>query len=87
MTFTEAEVKALIETIGATRVGESPCDECLQGVAAFAEAELGGRSVPDATDRVRTHLERCGDCREEYEALRLALQELDEASEWSSSDE
>lgn len=75
MTLTDVQAKALIEAIGATREEEQPCDECLQGVAAFAEAELGGRGIPDAARRTRAHLELCRDCREEYGALRQALQE------------
>ncbi len=78
MQLTAKLVKTLIEAIAATCEEESPCEDCLQRTAAFAEAELLGRSIPDAVARVRAHLDRCRECREEYEALRRALEELEE---------
>ncbi len=78
MQLTAQLVKALIEAIAATYEEESPCDDCLQRMAAFADAELSGKSIPDALARVRVHLDRCRECREEYEALRRALEEIEE---------
>ena len=86
MALTRTEARALIEAILATQAEEPACDECLRGVAEFAEAELTGRPIPDAVALVRAHLERCGECREEYEALRRALEAL-EASESSPPQE
>jgi predicted anti-sigma-YlaC factor YlaD len=37
-----------------------------------------GKPVPDALESVLHHLTRCGECREEYEALLTALIRLQE---------
>jgi predicted anti-sigma-YlaC factor YlaD len=41
----------------------------------FAEATLAGLPVTDAMLLVKQHLERCKDCREEFEALLVMLQQ------------
>ncbi len=35
---------------------------------------LAGKNAAEALPLVQDHLERCGDCREEFEALLAALQ-------------
>ncbi|MGE5246910.1 MAG: hypothetical protein ACM3L8_01080, partial [Verrucomicrobiota bacterium] len=52
------------------------CNECLDRVAEFAERELAGRPISDALEAVRHHLTRCGECREEYEALITVLERM-----------
>ncbi len=42
----------------------------------FAQAELDGTSIPQALECVRTHIEQCKCCRDEYEALMIALREV-----------
>lgn len=78
MWLTAERAKTLFEAIAATSDEETACDECLQGMAAFAESELGRRSIPQTGFRVRAHVDRCRECREEYEALRGAIQALEE---------
>jgi predicted anti-sigma-YlaC factor YlaD len=42
----------------------------------FIETKLTGKNVAEAMPLVQDHLERCRDCREEFEALLTALQAL-----------
>ena len=56
-----------------TNTDEISCDECFDEIDRFAEIELVGKSAAEAMPLVRDHLERCLDCREEYEALIAAL--------------
>jgi hypothetical protein len=49
------------------------CDDCLAQVSAFVERELAGLPRIEAHARVAAHLEDCGECQEEFEALLAAL--------------
>lgn len=60
-----------------TRPDEIGCDECFEKLDKFAEMELAGKSPGKAMPLVQDHLNKCGDCREEYEALLEALKELE----------
>ena len=39
----------------------------------FAELHLAGKNAAEALPLVQDHLDRCGNCREEFEALLTAL--------------
>ena len=56
-----------------TRENEIGCDECLEQLDRFAELTLAGKSAAEAMPLVEDHLRRCGDCREEFEALLVGL--------------
>ncbi len=51
---------------------ELACDECFEELDRFVEMKLAGLNAA-AMPLVQDHLDRCGDCREEYEALLDAL--------------
>ena len=78
MALSLANVKKLIDLVGTTRNDPLDCDGCLEYVAEFAEAHLAGRSLSAALACVQVHLESCGWCQDEYEALLSALSALDE---------
>lgn len=78
MALSDDQVRALVRALSITREQEIDCSECLDMVAEFAERELAGRPIPDALETVRHHLTRCGECREEYEALLTALKRMQE---------
>jgi len=59
--------------VAATRPNEIGCDECYQQLDQFAELHLAGKNAAEAMPLVQDHLERCRDCREEFEALLAAL--------------
>ena len=48
---------------------------CLEAMAEFAENQLEGKTVPESLKTIKDHLELCGECREEFEALLTALQD------------
>ena len=67
------KLKNLVREIAVTRPEEIGCDECLEQVDRFVEMELSGLNTAEAMPLVRDHLDKCGDCREEFEALLIAL--------------
>ncbi len=62
-------IQALLSQIAQTREDEISCDECLAGMAEFAETQLVETEVPVALERIRAHLSFCSECAEEYELL------------------
>jgi hypothetical protein len=71
--------KMLIREIAEVREEEIGCDECFEQVDRFIEMELSGLDAARAMPLVQDHLEICGECREEYEALLTALRATGEA--------
>lgn len=63
----------LARALDMTREEELACDECFEELDRFVEMELAGLDAASAMPLVQDHLEKCGDCREEYEALLEAL--------------
>lgn len=78
MTLTDDQIRELVRALSLTRDQEINCSECLDLVAEYAERELAGRPIPGALEAVRHHLTRCGECRDEFEALLIALQRVQE---------
>lgn len=77
MPLSSSELQALVRLITHTREHEIDCSQCLSLVAQFAEAELAGKSIDEGLLAVEHHLTICSECREEYEALRSALEDLE----------
>ena len=70
----------MIKEIAETREGEEiGCDECFEQVDRFIEMDLSGLNVAQAMPLVQEHLQMCGECREEFEALLAALRATEEA--------
>lgn len=67
-------MRKLAQMIAATRRVEIGCDECFEQLDRFTELHLAGKRAAEAMPLVAEHLARCGDCREEFEALLAALQ-------------
>lgn len=63
--------------VGLTKDREINCEQCLALVAEFAEQELTGKSISEGLKAVEHHLEICAECREEYQTLQKALQNMD----------
>lgn len=74
-------LKKLVRAALETGEHELGCDECLDQVDNFVELELAGLDAAMAMPLVHNHLQRCGECREEFEALLAALK----ATEGTSS--
>ncbi len=67
------QLAQMARMVAATRPNEIGCDECYQQLDQFAELHLAGKNAAEAMPLVQDHLERCRDCREEFEALLAAL--------------
>lgn len=59
-----------------TRPDEIGCAECFEQMDQFVEINLAGKDPAEAMPLVQDHLNRCSDCREEFEALLVALQTM-----------
>jgi predicted anti-sigma-YlaC factor YlaD len=86
MELSDDQIRTLVRALSITREQEIDCGECLNMVAEFAERELAGRPIPVALETVRHHLTRCGECREEYEAMFAALKRMQEQQEQEDSE-
>lgn len=62
--------EALRAALDMTRDEELDCDECHDLLDLFAEMHAAGRDVRALLPLVYLHLQACGDCFEEFEALR-----------------
>lgn len=77
MKLTIGLLKRMIRMVINTSPDEIGCDECFDELHRFAEMELAGKTPEKAMPLVKDHLERCGNCREEYEALLEALRSME----------
>ena len=76
MTLDLDTLKRIVHQIITTRPDEIGCDECFEQLDRFVEMTLAGKNAAEAMPLVQDHLERCHDCREEFEALLAALRAL-----------
>jgi len=76
MELEPATLKRMVRDVLSTRPDEIGCDECFEQLDQFVEMKLAGKNPAEAMPLVQDHLERCQDCREEFEALLTALQAL-----------
>ena len=66
-------LKEMVCEVITTHVKEISCAECFQLVERYAEIRLCGGCAARAMPLVHEHLERCGDCREEFDVLLEAI--------------
>ena len=71
------QVKRMVRAILTAHEAEIGCDDCFEKVDRFVEMTLAGKDASEAMPLVADHLQRCRDCREEYEALLRVLRALD----------
>ena len=76
MKLTQEIIKKMMRSIQSTRENELTCGACYDEVDRFVELELSGKNAAEAMPLVQEHLNRCGACREEYEALLEALKAM-----------
>jgi hypothetical protein len=69
-------VKQMARGIMTTPPDEIGCAECFEQIDRFVEMKLAGKNAAEALPLVQDHLERCDDCREEFEALQAALEAM-----------
>lgn len=70
-------LKELVRRVMTTRDEEIDCGGCFEQLDQFVELKLDGKDVSQAMPLVQNHLDRCNGCCEQYEALLVALQELE----------
>ena len=75
MKISDEQIQAMLKMLALTKEVEASCDDCQQQMAEFAEVTLAGKSIPEGLKLIDEHLQRCRDCREEFEALKAALKE------------
>jgi len=80
MKLNTAVLKMLISKIPHTHEDEIGCDDCFDELHKFAEMELKGKSPEKAMPLIQEHLDNCGECRQEYQALLEGMKELKEYS-------
>lgn len=61
---------APLERLLGPREPEIGCERCFELLDVYVELELQGADVDARLPGFRSHLEGCGACREEHEALR-----------------
>jgi hypothetical protein len=71
-------IKKLTRAIATTKDEEVGCDECFAVVDQFVELELGGKAAAEAMPLIEDHLNRCQNCRDEFEALLDAVKATSE---------
>ncbi len=76
MKLTRTVIEAILSAVFSTQPAEIGCDECYEELDRFVEMELAGKEAATALPLVQAHLDRCRDCREEYEALLEILRKL-----------
>lgn len=83
MPLSKDQLSRLLVIVADTRDDEIACDECLAGMAEFADSRLLGNTISNALKRIEAHIEFCPECKEEYELLLalLATQADDPAEE------
>jgi len=69
-------LQRMVRNVLTTRPDEIGCDECLDQLDRFVEITLAGKNAAEAMPLVYDHLERCDDCREEFEALLVVLRAM-----------
>jgi hypothetical protein len=69
-------IKAMVREIITTRPDEMDCPECYEHLGQYADVILSGQDGAAAMPRLQDHLEHCSFCREEFEALLIALRNL-----------
>jgi len=77
MELTPDILKKLIKSAQMAADHEIGCNECFDELHEFAEMELAGKSPEEAKPLVKDHLDKCGSCREEYQALLEALRTIE----------
>lgn len=76
MSLSKKQIDELMRLVGLTKDDEINCEQCLMLIAEFTEQVLAGKSIPEGLLAVEQHLSLCAECREEYTALKQALEDM-----------
>ena len=78
MSLNEQQIQTLVQLVVTTTPDSLDCDGCFGRIAEFAEIHLTNQSVSESMRCVDEHLKNCPCCKDEFEALKLALAGLPE---------
>jgi len=78
MSLSEQQVQTLVQLAVTTTPDSMDCDGCYGRVAEFAELHLANRPLTESMRCVEEHLKNCPCCKDEFEALKLALGSVDD---------
>ncbi|MEE9599702.1 MAG: hypothetical protein V3V66_04495 [Anaerolineales bacterium] len=76
MKLSTEDIKKMMQAVKMTRDNELTCGHCYDEIDQFIELELSDKNAAEIMPLVQDHLDRCGDCREEYQALQEALKAI-----------
>jgi bacterioferritin-associated ferredoxin len=76
MKLSNEEIQKLMNAVKMTREHELDCGHCYDELDQFVELELSGKNAAEVMPLVQEHLDLCGACREEYQALLDALKAI-----------
>lgn len=76
MKLNKEVLKKILSKLPHTHEDEIGCDDCFDELHTFAEMELEGKSPEEAMPLIKEHLENCGECRQEYQALLEGMKAL-----------
>jgi len=73
LALSPSAVAIMSQQIASTQEVEYSCDDVYRLLDQFAEAVLRGEDAAPWVPLIRAHLERCPDCRAEFDALMRSL--------------
>jgi hypothetical protein len=76
-------LKEIVRRMMRTRPDEIGCETCFDSLDRFVEMELEGKDAAQAMPLVKRHLEICGGCGDEYQALLTALKSFEDSQSGS----
>jgi hypothetical protein len=79
MTLSKEQIQTLLKVVAVTSDDSMDCDGCFNNVAQFVETKLKGLDLCESMKLVKTHLENCPCCQDEFEALLAAMSGVEEA--------
>ena len=74
-TLSDNRIRVFVKNIACTRDHDLVCGECLRNVGEFAEDRFDNPALKVCLELVQHHIDTCADCREEFLALMMILNE------------
>jgi hypothetical protein len=70
------KLKKIVGMIAETRDEELNCDGCFAEMNRFIDLLIEGKRPEEAMPLMQHHLDMCGECHEDFEALFAAIQSI-----------
>jgi len=70
------KLKKILRIIAETRDEELNCDRCFTEMNRFVDLLIEGKKPEEAMPLMKHHLDMCGECHEEFEALFAAIRAI-----------